>query len=56
MGISTVHVNRVLKELRGDGLISLKGSRLTVLDWEQLKQAGDFDPTYLHQDPDQEAA
>jgi CRP-like cAMP-binding protein len=56
MGISTVHVNRGLKELRGDGLISLKGSRLTVLDWEQLKQVGDFDPTYLHQDPDQEAA
>ena len=55
MGVSTVHVNRVLQELRGDGLITLKGSRLEVLDWEQLKQAGDFDPTYLHQDPNQAA-
>jgi CRP-like cAMP-binding protein len=54
--ISTVHVNRVLQELRGDGLIILKGSRLAVLDWEQLKQAGDFDPTYLHQDPAAETA
>jgi CRP-like cAMP-binding protein len=55
MGVSTVHVNRVLQELRGDGLITLKGSRLEVLDWEQLKQEGDFDPTYLHQDPNQAA-
>ena len=55
MGVSTVHINHVLQELRGDGLITLKGSRLEVLDWEQLKQAKDFDPTYLHQDPDQAA-
>ena len=32
-GISTVHVNRVLQELRGNGLITLRGSRLKVLDW-----------------------
>ncbi|WP_425311766.1 Crp/Fnr family transcriptional regulator [Microvirga massiliensis] len=48
LGASTVHVNRVVQELRADGLIELKGERLSVLDWEKLKQAGDFDPTYLH--------
>jgi CRP-like cAMP-binding protein len=47
-GISTVHVNRVLQELRGAGLFTFTGSKLTVLDWDGLKQAGDFDPTYLH--------
>jgi CRP-like cAMP-binding protein len=47
-GISTVHVNRVLQELRGNGLIVLRGNRLEVLDWDQLRQIGDFDPTYLH--------
>jgi CRP-like cAMP-binding protein len=47
-GLSTVHVNRVLQELRGDGLIRLAGGTLTVLDWDGLKKAGDFDPTYLH--------
>jgi CRP-like cAMP-binding protein len=47
-GMSTVHVNRTLQELRGDKLISLRGERLTVLDWDALKEAGDFDPTYLH--------
>jgi CRP-like cAMP-binding protein len=48
LGVSTVHVNRVLQELRAHGLIELKGERLHVPDWEGLKQAGDFDPIYLH--------
>jgi CRP-like cAMP-binding protein len=47
-GITTVHVNRMLQELRADGLIELKGDRLKVLDWDKLKAAGEFDPTYLH--------
>lgn len=47
-GITTVHVNRTLQELRGDGLIELKGNTLVALDWHGLKRAGDFDPTYLH--------
>ena len=48
MGISNVHVNRVLQDLRKQGLILLQGKFLNVLDWEGLKQAGEFDPTYLH--------
>jgi CRP-like cAMP-binding protein len=47
-GLSTVHVNRVLQDLRGDGLITLQGGSLKVLDWEGLQRAGEFDPTYLH--------
>jgi CRP-like cAMP-binding protein len=47
-GLSTVHVNRVLQDLRRDGLITLRGVSLKVLDWEGLKKAGEFDPTYLH--------
>jgi CRP-like cAMP-binding protein len=49
-GLSNVHVNRVLQELRGDGLIVFKGSTLSVPDWDTLAQAGEFDPTYLHLD------
>jgi CRP-like cAMP-binding protein len=48
LGLSTVHVNRTLQELREAGLITLKGGLLKVLEWEGLKQAGEFDPTYLH--------
>ncbi|WP_246529743.1 Crp/Fnr family transcriptional regulator [Microvirga zambiensis] len=48
LGISPVHVNRVLQQMRGDGLIELKGDWLNIPDWEKLKEAGDFDPLYLH--------
>jgi CRP-like cAMP-binding protein len=48
LGITTVHVNRTLKDLRRDGLITQRGARLTVNNWDALVSAGDFDPTYLH--------
>jgi CRP-like cAMP-binding protein len=48
LGLSTVHVNRVLQDLRGENLISLRGGSLKVLDWEGLKRRGEFDPAYLH--------
>ena len=47
-GMSNVHVNRTLQEIRAAGLVTLTKSRLEILDWEGLKQAGQFDPTYLH--------
>lgn len=47
-GLSVVHVNRVLQQLRGDGYISLKSGRLVIHDWEALAAAAGFDPTYLH--------
>jgi CRP-like cAMP-binding protein len=56
MGLSTVHVNRTLQELRAQELISNPDHQLTILDWEGLKQAGEFDPTYLHQQPGDETA
>jgi hypothetical protein len=50
LGLSTVHVNRSLQELRGDGLITLRDHLLTIQDWKGLKTAGEFDRTYLHLD------
>jgi CRP-like cAMP-binding protein len=55
-GISGVHVNRVVQDLRSKGLIILKGNTLTVPDWEKLKEAGDFDATYLHLEDERAAA
>jgi DNA-binding transcriptional regulator LsrR (DeoR family) len=48
LGLSTVHVNRVLQRLRGDGLITLSEKRLTIHDVERLKAFAGFDPNYLH--------
>lgn len=48
LGLSNVHVNRTLQELRTDGLITLTRSTLIIEDWDNLADAGQFDPTYLH--------
>ena len=48
LGISTVHVNRTLMELRGQELIVLENGTLTIPDWDRLREAGEFDPLYLH--------
>jgi CRP-like cAMP-binding protein len=47
-GLSTVHVNRTMQELRANGLIRTKGGLVIIQDWDALRQAGEFDPTYLH--------
>jgi CRP-like cAMP-binding protein len=41
VGISPVHVNRVLQTLRGEGLIDLKGRWLQVRDLEALQRLGE---------------
>jgi CRP-like cAMP-binding protein len=48
-GLTAVHTNRTLQSLRKDGLIQLTSRSLTVLDWEKLRDVGDFDELYLHQ-------
>jgi CRP-like cAMP-binding protein len=48
LGLSSVHVNRILQDLRGERLIALRGGSLTILDWPGLKGAGEFDPAYLY--------
>jgi len=48
LGLSSVHVNRVLQDLRRDGLIVSHANSTQIRDWARLKAAGDFDPGYLH--------
>ncbi len=52
MGISTVHVNRTLMDLRGAGLIVLKGRTCTIPDLDALQEAGLFNANYLCLDRD----
>jgi CRP-like cAMP-binding protein len=46
-GLSSVHVNRTLQELRRQGLIALAGRSLTILDRPTLQAMADFQPRYL---------
>ena len=48
LGLSAVHTNRALQDLRGQGLITFERGRLTVDNWKGLVRVGEFDPTYLH--------
>jgi CRP-like cAMP-binding protein len=48
LGLSTVHVNRVVQELRSQGLISWQEEILTIHDHRRLRVIGEFDPGYLN--------
>ena len=49
LGLTPVHVNRTLKLLEAEKLITRKSSRgITIGDWKKLAGAGDFDSNYLH--------
>ncbi|MFA6032235.1 MAG: Crp/Fnr family transcriptional regulator [Myxococcota bacterium] len=47
MGLSVVHMNRVVGALRKSGVVNWSGQRVTILDWNRLQEAAEFDPTYL---------
>jgi CRP-like cAMP-binding protein len=50
LGLSSVHVNRTLQELRRRNLITLEGGTLTIQNLDELKELSFFNPDYLHLD------
>jgi CRP-like cAMP-binding protein len=50
LGLTPVHVNRVLQRMRGDGLIAFKSGSLAILDYKRLESVAGFNPNYLHID------
>lgn len=48
LGLTNVHVSRVLQELRRQGLITSRQKTLVVHDWAGLKRVAEFEPSYLH--------
>ena len=48
LGLTPVHVNRMLQRLRGEGLIELSERTLVILDVQRLRKQAGFDPSYLH--------
>ena len=51
MGLSSVHVNRTLQEMRQRQMINWSGSNVELLDWDALIAAAEFDPGYLNLEP-----
>jgi CRP-like cAMP-binding protein len=48
-GLTPVHVNRTIKQLEAEGLISRSSARsLAVGDWPKLADVGDFQSAYMH--------
>ena len=48
LGLTPVHVNRTLKELREGGLLSFRSGRVQLLDHVGLARMAEFDPSYLY--------
>jgi CRP-like cAMP-binding protein len=55
LGLTSVHVNRVLQRLRSDELIRFRHGLLTILDYGRLEKAAGFNPNYLHSERQTEA-
>ncbi|MBS0525420.1 MAG: Crp/Fnr family transcriptional regulator [Proteobacteria bacterium] len=51
IGLSAPHVNRMLAELRRDGLIAMSGHEIRILDRAALQILGEFHPAYLSRTP-----
>lgn len=47
-GLSLVHLNRTLQEMRREGLIELGDRQLRIVDLEHLKRIAMFNSNYLH--------
>lgn len=47
LGITHVHLNRVLRQLRSDGLLSFNGHMVTLHDLPALMRIAEFEPSYL---------
>jgi CRP-like cAMP-binding protein len=49
-GVTSVHLNRTLQELRRQGLIELRAKRLKIFDLDELSRLSMFNANYLHLD------
>jgi CRP-like cAMP-binding protein len=46
-GLTSVHVNRTLKELREQSIVEHRSGAVTIHDWDQLVKTGDFDAGFM---------
>jgi CRP-like cAMP-binding protein len=49
LGLSVVHVNRVLQSFRAEGVLDIHRNKVKLRDIAKLVEIGGFDDVYLHQ-------
>ena len=47
LGLSVPHVNRTLRQLRGDGLVTIEEQRVVINDIDAMSALADFETSYL---------
>jgi CRP-like cAMP-binding protein len=47
-GLTPVHVNRMLRKLRNEEIMTFRGGEVAIHDWDRLQRVAEFDPGYLH--------
>jgi DNA-binding transcriptional regulator LsrR (DeoR family) len=53
LGITPVHVNRIIRQLREAKIVDISRGRVAVLNEAKLMELAQFDDRYLHQSPTQ---
>jgi len=48
LGMTSIHTNRTLRELREQGLVEFRGGRVAIRDLAGLERLAEFDPAYLY--------
>lgn len=48
LGLTPVHLNRVIRSLETDGLINRSKREISFPDWERMRDMADFNDRYLH--------
>jgi CRP-like cAMP-binding protein len=48
VGLTPIHVNRTLKELRERNLVLFRSGRVVIQDWDALVEIAEFDEAYLY--------
>ena len=51
MGVTSVHTNRILRQLRVDGVLEFQRGIVKIIDENKLQKLAQFDGRYLHLSP-----
>jgi CRP-like cAMP-binding protein len=51
MGVTSVHTNRIIRQLRIDGVLDVQRGTVKILNERKLQEVAEFDGRYLHASP-----